>query len=226
MPGNSKKRYSLSLAFLIVAVCTIARHNVSIYRSLGATTTTWPQSEGGTSFFNQHQQTKVTLFDPIYNANITNPWKVALYQRLDRIRLACGKICRINTIDDFERYTIPVKNSAINMLEPQPVNCRAILSLDEIDESDHSIPDIPDEIRKYYTLMGDSNNNNNGIIKIRKYKKRSDIFLGKSSETKLWPTGSVWESGDIEKAIKPTGSSRTKWRTCTSTWLLRNFEET
>lgn len=183
---KSRRRWKVVAlsSLLLIGSAFLSRQNAKGFRSMLA------ERESS----HEIMQTQPVI-DPIYNKSIVaDPWKSKLYQRLDRVRAVCGKLCRINTVEEIEKLIIPVEGSAINMLRPQPVDCPAILASPDIDASDHSVPDIPEELLIYFTL--------GGHLKVRKYPKRSDIFLGGASETSLWKTGNVWKVSDINNAVR------------------------
>jgi hypothetical protein len=77
------------------------------------------------------------IYDPV---TTTDPWRAELFQRLDRIRAACGELCQMNTVEAVQEHTIPVPGSAIPMLQVKSVDCPAILGLEEIDAGDTTAP--------------------------------------------------------------------------------------
>jgi len=95
--------------------------------------------------------------EPIYNpqtATTMDPWKMQLFQRLDRIRLACGQLCNLNTPAALEEhYMYPMaEGQQLPTIRVPNVNCPAILGQEEIDEGDLSAPGIPPELLSYFTI--------------------------------------------------------------------------
>jgi len=136
--------------------------------------------------------------EPIYQpGNTTDPWKAELFRRLDRIRIICGELCNINTVEALEQHSIPVRNQQLPMIRVPNVDCPAILSEAEIDAGDTSAPAIPPELLPYFT-QGNAYPVGGGA-------RRKDIFLGTGSDTRLWPTGNVWKESDIDETVRLIG---------------------
>ena len=123
---------------------------------------------------------------PIYDESVTDPWKVELFQRLDRIRIVCGKLCQMNTLEELEKHSVHVPNVIIPAVKLEPVDCPALLALEDLDASDSTAPPIPEELIPYYTF--------NGAIEITDHKLRKDIYLGA-------PITLLWSTEEIEKII-------------------------
>jgi hypothetical protein len=130
-----------------------------------------------------HAKLKKMRLSPIFDAKTTtDPWKTELFQRLDRIRVVCGLLCQLNTVDDLQKHTTEVPGSVFPMIRVKPVNCPAILGMQDIDAADNSTPPFPDELKRFYTL--------NGAIEITGHERRQDIALG-ISEATVWTKKAV-----------------------------------
>lgn len=124
---------------------------------------------------------------PLYRGDdySIDPWKAELFSRLDRIRLICGELCRLNTVEDIKERTVTIPETTLDMVVVPNINCNAIMESKDIDASDLTAPAIPDELLDYFTLGGAMNLNTSP-------KRRKEIYLGNESEKKLWSTGNVW----------------------------------
>lgn len=124
---------------------------------------------------------------PIFNAETTrDPWKVQLFQRLDRIRIVCGVLCQMNTIEDLQKNLVEVPGSVFPMAQIAPVDCPAILGSEDLDASDHSAPRIPEELLPYFTF--------NGSLIVTEHELRRDIYLGA-------PSTKIWKEAEIKRMV-------------------------
>lgn len=132
-------------------------------------------------------------------------WKRELLTRLDRVRLLCGELCTLNTLEEIERHYDPSPTGTEDIptvLVPN-VSCANIMGMKEIDAGDMTFPSrVPEELQDFYTLSG--------ALHFRWDRIRKDAYLGGESETKHWKTGSTWEETDINNAIKELGEG-TMW---------------
>ena len=140
---------------------------------------------------------------PIYQPGITtDPWKAELFQRLDRIRIVCGELCNINTVEALEQHSVPVLGQPLPRIRVPDVNCPAIMAEAEIDAGDTSAPAIPPELLSYFTQ--------GNAYPVGNRARRKDIFLGTGSDTRLWPTGNVWKQADIDETVRLIGLGKVK----------------
>ena len=139
---------------------------------------------------------------PIYNPSVTDPWKVELFQRLDRIRVVCGDLCKLNTIEEITKHSVPVPLQHLPMVVVPDVNCHGILGFEEIDASDSTAPAIPEELVGYFTL--------NNAYSIAAHELLNEIFLGGESDTRYWATGNIWNEDDVEALVKSVGEGTAK----------------
>lgn len=150
-------------------------------QSVSSTTSSLKQTTG-LSVDQTRQQLKRMGLVPIYNPEIQSivkdPWKVDLYQRLDRIRIVCGILCRLNTQQDLKNHVVAVPDSVIPMIKATPVNCAAMLASPDIDASDHTTPPIPPELLPFFTF--------NLTIPVTDHPLRKTIYLGTSKEALIW----------------------------------------
>ena len=135
--------------------------------------------------------------------NDLGEWKYKLYTRLDNIRLHCGKLCQLNTVEEIEKHQVPALPDQILPLTAVPdVDCDSILGLEDIDAGDMTFPStIPEELENFYSIDGSV------IMRIDNYI-RKDAYLNGSAEKKLWPTGNVWNKDDINEAIEMVGEKK------------------
>jgi len=132
--------------------------------------------------------------DPMLNStHSADPWKKELFGRLDRIRVDCGMLCQLNSVEDIEKNTIEVPEANFDRIEVPNVNCPALLSMEELDAGDLHTPGIPEELYDFFTI--------GGVVHVTGHQRRRDIYLGTASEKGLWPTGNIWEEKDIEDII-------------------------
>ena len=141
----------------------------------------------GTSPRTSVEQVQKTLRElgmtPIYDeSTVTDPWKVELFQRLDRIRIVCGKLCQMNSVEELERYTVKVPNAIIDAANLEPVDCPALLALEDIDASDSTAPPIPHELIPYFTF--------NRVVEITDHDLLKDIYLG-AAVTRVWTVAEI-----------------------------------
>uniref|UniRef100_A0A7S4J318 Uncharacterized protein n=1 Tax=Odontella aurita TaxID=265563 RepID=A0A7S4J318_9STRA len=136
-------------------------------------------------------------------------WKEGLFRRLNRILLICGDLCRMNSVAEIEkRYSLKEKdgNGTNEPLFPTVVTknfqCPSILASEDIDAGDMSFPSVPPELADFFTL--------GGALGISPDRKRRDAYLGGESETKLWPTGSLWREDDINECAKSVAEGTLK----------------
>lgn len=141
---------------------------------------------------------------PLYNPKFdsSDPWKAELYGRLDRVRVACGELCKINSVEALDKHSVPIESQQLPMVVVPNVDCPAILGLQELDASDLTTPSIPDELLDYFTLQG--------VYHVSAHEKRKDIYLGGESETSLWKTGNVWEEHDIDELVNAIANGTAK----------------
>lgn len=133
--------------------------------------------------------------EPIFQpGTTTDPWKAELFQRLDRIRLVCGELCNINTVEALEQHSVPVADQQLPVVRVPNVNCPAILGEAEIDAGDASAPAIPPELLPLFTQ--------GNAYSVTAARRRKDIFMGTDSDTRLWKTGNVWKEADIDETVR------------------------
>jgi len=125
-------------------------------------------------------------------------WKYKLFARLDNIRLHCGLLCQLNSLEKIEEYTDPeLGGDVIPSVVVPNVDCDAILALEDIDAGDMTFPAvIPEELQDFYSL-----NETYGFFRWDKLI-RKDAYLEGEAEKSLWPTGNVWNEDDINEAVK------------------------
>ena len=135
--------------------------------------------------------------------NSLSAWKHELYSRLDRIRLMCGDLCRLNSIEAIADHTVPNEGNVFPTVVVPEVDCKAILSNEDIDAGDMTFPPlVPEELEEFYTLSGAYH------IRQGKDKVRKDAYLNGEAEKSLWPTGNVWKEDDINDAVAKVGSKK------------------
>jgi len=108
------------------------------------------------------------------------PWKTQLFRRLDRIRLACGQLCNLNTPAALEEhYVYPLEEGQqLPTIRVPNVNCPAILGQEEIDEGDLSAPGIPPELLSYFTI--------GNAYAVSNEPRRKDIYMGGNALQNVW----------------------------------------
>ena len=52
---------------------------------------------------------------PLLTANVTDPWKVKLYTRLDNMRKKCGALCNINNLESFNKFVVTEGTGAMSV---------------------------------------------------------------------------------------------------------------
>jgi hypothetical protein len=128
-------------------------------------------------------------------ANDFSAWKYTLFARLDNIRIHCGRLCQLNSVEEIERHFDESKKGVVLPTVVIPdVDCDKIMGLEDIDAGDTTFPPIPDELQDFYTL--------NGAAHVHIDVIRKDAYLGGAAEKKLWKTGNVWNEDDINDAIE------------------------
>ena len=149
------------------------------------------------------QKLKELGLEPIYAPELhaNDTWKAELFQRLDRVRVACGKLCQLNSIEALGKHLVKVEGSHLPMVVVPNVDCPAILDLDEMDAGDTTTPAIPEELLQYFTL---------GAYRVTKHGKRRDIYLGGESEKKLWSTGNVWKEQEVNDEVQKVANGTSK----------------
>lgn len=97
------------------------------------------------------------LQKPLFRASERSQWKRELFSRLDRIRKACGELCNMNDKSSYEARLITasskVNQSFPSMVVPN-VDCAAIIGSADIDASDNTFPDMPEELIPLFTVGG------------------------------------------------------------------------
>ncbi len=140
-----------------------------------------------------HQiQTKNETYFQSYHNKI-GEWKYTLFSRLDRIRLQCGTLCQLNTIDELAKYQSPLEtnnnNSIIQLTQVPDVNCKAIVSMEEIDAGDLTFPrNLTDELKDFYSF-------NNSFPVLLNHRIFQDAYLGGDART------NVWKEEDVDNAV-------------------------
>lgn len=106
-------------------------------------------------------------------------WKKELLMRLDRVQAKCGNLCKINS-STRDRYAQVVENPIGNFPSMTvDVDCKDVLSMEELDAGDTSVPyPPPDELMKHYSMFGDVN--------VRMHRKFSNVYLGGEALTSTW----------------------------------------
>ena len=112
-----------------------------------------------------------------------DPWKRQLFERLDALRQKCGHLCAINDVGsspDIDKYaTIHANPNGNFMSISVPTQCSSILSMEEVDAGDLTVPyPPPDELLRYYS-MGDS-------ISVNMNKRYNNIYLGGDAKSAVW----------------------------------------
>ncbi len=116
------------------------------------------------------------------NASVDDPWKVTLFARLDRMRLACGTLCQLNTQEAIKNHTEANPKGTLPLVRVPDVDCVTLLGMEDIDagaDGDVSVPQkIPDELYDYFTIG-------------RSYGRkdlwlRSDVYLGVAAFSSVW----------------------------------------
>lgn len=153
----------------------------------------------------------IDMNEAVIDHGLDSQWKYELYSRLDRVQLMCGNLCQLNSLEEIEKHTIPNKNKndegeEIEGILPTVVipnvECDAILANEDIDAGDMTFPPlIPDELMKFYNLSGAFS------IRQGKDKVRKDAYLEGEAEKSLWPTGNIWNEGDIDNAVQMVGNN-------------------
>lgn len=116
-------------------------------------------------------------FPKILSSNETDPWKHALFERLDRIREVCGELCNISNAEEHAEKAIRDEEGRTSF--EAKVDCDRIMSSDDIDEGDASVPaKIPDELMKFYTL--------DGAIPINYRRLWNNVYLGGDAYSNVW----------------------------------------
>jgi Caenorhabditis protein of unknown function, DUF268/Methyltransferase domain len=132
---------------------------------------------------------------PLYNPKVTDPWKVELFQRLDRIRVACRDLCNLNTVEKIVEHSVSVPSQQLPMVVVPDIDCHSILSLEEIDASDVTAPAIPEELLAYFTL--------NNSYTVTGHERLKD--MGGEAGRGIWVTGNVWHEDDVNALVKSIG---------------------
>jgi len=163
------------------------------------------QSQPSSSLQDIHAKLQEMGERPLYNESEQNAWKKELFERLDRIRVGCGELCQINTLDAWEAHLSTDPVSQAPYLTVNNVDCPTILGMEELDASDLSCGKwneirgenyYPEELIPFYTLGGQWDID-------AQEKPRCDIYLTtKAGDSRLWETGNVWKHDDIEQAKK------------------------
>jgi Caenorhabditis protein of unknown function, DUF268 len=142
---------------------------------------------------------------PLYDASLESTsdpaWKLEILQRLDRIRLVCGKLCQLNSLEKIKEHTSIDSATNASFVVVKDVNCPALLNSKDLDaaslrckESVMWKDNVPKEIEKFFTL--------NGATELEAGKGRCDIFMTtKAGDPSRWKTGNVWGKEDIEAAM-------------------------
>ena len=137
--------------------------------------------------------------DDIDEYDQSNAWKRELFARLNRIRLLCGELCTLNTLDAIDEHSRPnplVPELPTITIPKENIHCPTLLGMEHVDAGDITFPKVvPGPLQKYYTL--------NGQFTFRfDAKIRKDAYLGGESEKSLFATGSTWTKEGIEETIQ------------------------
>ena len=146
---------------------------------------------------------QISLFD----ASVTDPWKQELFQRLDRIRTKCGKLCTINDEPTLNAYS--TNGEFFRHLEV-PVDCKAIMNDEDVDVGDKSVPyPIPEELMPYYGMSG--------MVQVLHNHKLAELYLdGDQYRAPVWTKEYidlfVEKAGGDEEIYPPYGNYTNKLR--------------
>jgi Caenorhabditis protein of unknown function, DUF268 len=165
---------------------------------------------------------------PLYDANFestsgpSQAWKTEIFKRLDRVRLVCGKLCQLNSLEKIKEHTSIDPTTNAPFLVVKDVNCPAILNSKDIDASSLRCKDsrswndnVPKEIEKFFTL--------NGTVELYATKNlRCDIFMtSKAGDAKVCSKGNVWSKEDVEVAMDEVrkGTHRGTYRSSATNYV-------
>jgi Caenorhabditis protein of unknown function, DUF268 len=135
-----------------------------------------------------HRLPKITSMD--------DSWKTALFSRLDRIRLGCGKLCRLNTQEALEAYTEPNPKGTLPLVRVPDISCAALLEMEDIDagmDGNISVAKaFPTELLDFYSVGGSYALVDDWL--------RSDVYLGGEALTSVWTKESI--ASDLDELVE------------------------
>ena len=116
--------------------------------------------------------------EPLFHPSARDDWKKDTFQRLDRVRANCGKLCTFHDKASIDKYIQDSTTEETNKDSQQRhlevgMSCPAILNCDHMDALDETVRFPPPvELMPFYTM--------NGLVKFHK-KRTHDLSLPGSS---------------------------------------------
>ncbi len=183
----TRKRFRFAVIILFILLMVLNRNNYLGFNGANAVS----------SDFNPHAQLSCSTLDPesvalclkekgmesIYhrlsdNGTVDDCWKVALFARLDRIQLACGTLCQLNTQDAIRGFTEHNPKGTLPLVRVPDVDCVALFELEDVDVGASVARKIPVELYDYFTIGGSYEREETGL--------RHDVYLGGNAATSVW----------------------------------------
>lgn len=128
-------------------------------------------------------------FHPLVNSSLhaNDPWKMQLFQRLDRLRQKCGDLCAINSLADIDTFAQTKPNPTGNFLSLQvKFVCPSLLEMEELDAGDTTVPfPPPQELMEYYSMSG--------AVPVLMEKRYRNVYLGGDAMSTVWTEDFVEE---------------------------------